>query len=46
MAFKFIDRVIKPQRFTQIKFIADFIQGMKNFMRTGIIGLITNDEIL
>lgn len=42
MPFKIPDVVVQPDRFTQIKFHADVMQGAKNLVCAGIFGVIAD----
>lgn len=43
VTFKFTDRGVQPDGFAQIKFIADFVKCVKNFVCPRIFPIILND---
>jgi hypothetical protein len=45
MPFEFLNGGVKPDRFAQVKFITYRVKRMKNLMRPGIVGIITDDGI-
>ena len=45
VSFEFVYRVVKPDWFTKIEFITDLVQCVKDFVRTCVFCIITDDGI-
>ena len=45
MPFEFVDIDIQPDWFAKIKFVADFIQSIKNLVCSGIVTVITDGSV-
>ena len=45
MPFEFVDIDIQPDRFAEIKFVADLIQSIKNLVCSGIVTVITDGGV-